>query len=101
LQEVKHPASQFISEADERWGKVLANDQAIARSNDILWAYMMNCTYPRHRQDSHTHVMTLLNDLKHLKTRFWLIMRMAVTYYVKDVMSIDASSTSECRRQEH
>jgi hypothetical protein len=65
----------------------LANDQAIARSNDILWAYMMNCTYPGHRQDSHTHVMTLLNDLK---TRYWFIMRMAVTYCVKDVMSIDA-----------
>jgi hypothetical protein len=65
----------------------LANDQAIARSNDILWAYMMNCTYPGHRQDSHTHVMTLLNDLK---TRYWFIMRMAVTYCVKDIMSIDA-----------
>ena len=57
---------------------------------------MMNCTYPGHRQDFHTHVMTLFNDLK---TRYWFIMRMAVTYYVKDVMSIDASSTRESRTQ--
>jgi hypothetical protein len=65
----------------------LANDQKIARSNDTLWAYMMNCTYPGHRQDAHTHVMTLLNDAN---SRFWFIMRMAITYLNKDVMSIDA-----------
>jgi hypothetical protein len=65
----------------------LANDQKIARSNDVLWAYMMNCTYPGHRQDAHTHVMTLLNDGN---SRFWFIMRMAITYLTKDVMSIDA-----------
>jgi hypothetical protein len=58
---------------------------------------MMNCTHPGHSQDSHTQVMTLLNDLK---TRSWFIMRMAVTYCVKDVMSIDASSTSEAQTQE-
>jgi hypothetical protein len=78
-------------------GKSSPMIQAIARSNDIPWAYMMNCTYPAHRQDSHTHVMTLLNDLK---TRYWVIMRMAVTYRVKDVMSIYASGTSESQTQE-
>ena len=79
------------------WGRSSPMIQAIARSNDILWAYMMNCTYSGHRQDSHTHVMTLLDDLK---TRYWFIMRMAVTYCVKDVMSIYALSTNESRTQE-
>jgi hypothetical protein len=64
----------------------LENDQAITRSNETLWAYMMNCTYPDHRQDSHTHVMALLQDAK---TRYWFVMRMAITYCVKDIMSIE------------
>ncbi len=64
----------------------LENDQAMARSNETLWAYMMNCTYPGHRQDSHTHVMALLQDAK---TRYWFVMRMAVTYCVKDIISIE------------
>jgi hypothetical protein len=65
----------------------LTNDSAIARSNDILWAYMMNCTYPGHRQDSHTHVMALLSEAR---TRFWFVMRMACQYCVKDMMSLEA-----------
>jgi hypothetical protein len=95
----EHPASRYQAEFSkifalvEGWVKTyanipnLANDQKIARSNDVLWAYMMNCTYPGHRQDSHTHVMTLLNDEN---SRYWFIMRMAITYLAKDVMSIDA-----------
>jgi len=62
------------------------NDRAIASSNQTLWDYMMNCTYPGHRQDSHSHVTVLLNDPN---TRFWFIMRMAVQYCVKEIMSID------------
>lgn len=63
------------------------NDRAIASSNNVLWDYMMNCTYPGHRQDSHTHVVALLN---HSDTRFWFVMRMATQYCVKDVMNIKA-----------
>ena len=63
------------------------NDRAIASGNDVLWDYMMNCTYPGHRQDSHTHVSALLNNPD---TRFWFIMRMATQYCVKDIMSIKA-----------
>ena len=63
------------------------NDRAIASGNDILWDYMMNCTYPGHRQDSHTHVVALLNDPN---TRFWFVMRMATQYCVKDIMAIKA-----------
>ena len=64
-----------------------SNDSSIARSNDILWAYMMNCAYPGHRQDSHTHVMTLISDAD---TRPWFVMRMACQYCVKDIMALDA-----------
>jgi hypothetical protein len=63
----------------------LGNDQKIARSNNVLWDFMMNCTYPGQRQDAHTHVMTLLNDPN---TRCWFIMRMAVTYLTKDIMTV-------------
>lgn len=63
------------------------NDRLIASGNDILWDYMMNCTYPGHRQDSHTHVTTLLNDVL---TRYWFVMRMATQYCVKDIMSVSA-----------
>ncbi|KAF4628284.1 hypothetical protein G7Y89_g9866 [Cudoniella acicularis] len=75
----------------EGWVKTYANepnvtnDQKVARSNDVLWAYMMNCTYPGHRQDSHTHVMALLSEPQ---TRYWFMMRMCVTYCVKDIISI-------------
>ena len=64
-----------------------ANDTAIVRSNDVLWSYMMNCTYPGHRQESHAHVMSLIG---HVKTRSWFVMRMAIQYCVKDIMSLDA-----------
>jgi hypothetical protein len=64
-----------------------ANDRAIASANDVLWDYMMNCTYPGHRQDSYTHVVALLSNPD---TRFWFVMRMATQYCVKDIMSIKA-----------
>ncbi len=67
----------------------LASDRAIAQSNDILWDYMMNCTYPGQRQDSHSHVITLLNDKN---SRSWFVMRMAVTYVCRDIFVIDAFS---------
>ncbi|KAK0125307.1 hypothetical protein ONS96_009161 [Cadophora gregata f. sp. sojae] len=65
----------------------LANDQAIARSNQTLWSFMMNCTYPGQRQDSHSHVMTLLNDPG---SRPWFVMRMGVGYIVDEMLSIES-----------
>lgn len=65
----------------------MKNDRAIASGNNILWDYMMNCTYPGHRQDAHTHVVALLGDIN---TRYWFVMRMATQYCVKDIMSIEA-----------
>jgi hypothetical protein len=91
------PAPRFKAEFSkifalvEGWVKTYANipnlenDQKIARSNDVLWAYMMNCTYPGQRQDAHTHVMTLLDESS---SRFWFVMRMAITYLTKEVMTI-------------
>jgi len=64
----------------------LEGDRAIATSNGALWAYMMNCTYPGHRQDAHAHVMTLLQDSK---TRYLFCIRMAISYCVKEIMSIN------------
>ncbi|KAJ5050631.1 uncharacterized protein L3040_002507 [Drepanopeziza brunnea f. sp. 'multigermtubi'] len=63
----------------------LENDQEIARSNQVLWAFMMNCTYPGQRQDAHTHTMTLLNDTA---SRPWFVMRMAVSYIVEEILSL-------------
>ena len=65
----------------------LANDQKIARSNNVLWDFMMNCAYPGHRQDSHTHVMTLLNDPN---SRCWFVMRMAISYLTKELLTLGA-----------
>ena len=64
-----------------------SNDRAIASSNNLLWDYMMNCTYPGHRQDSHTHVVALLDNPT---TRFWFVMRMTTQYCVRDIMHIKA-----------
>lgn len=58
------------------------NDRLIASSNQVLWDYMMNCTYPGNRQDSHHHVIALLNDVR---SRSWFVMRMAATYCTKDI----------------
>lgn len=63
------------------------NDRVIASSNQLLWEYMMNCTYPGHRQDSHNHVVAVLNDAR---SRFWFIVRMAATYCTKDITNADA-----------
>ena len=64
-----------------------ANDRLIAQSNQMLWDYMMNCTYPGERQNAHTHVTALLNDSS---TRYWFVMRMIVGYLVNDILSIHA-----------
>jgi hypothetical protein len=77
----------------ENWSRAYADqpnpqqDRTIARSNDVLWAYMMNCAYPGHRQDSYTHVVAILNDPD---TRYWFVMRMMIEYCVKDVMVMEA-----------
>jgi hypothetical protein len=63
------------------------NDRLIGASNQVLWDYMMNCTYPGHRQDSHNHVIALLNDAR---CRFWFVMRMISTYCTKDITTPDA-----------
>ncbi|XMA15756.1 hypothetical protein WAI453_008547 [Rhynchosporium graminicola] len=63
----------------------ISNDQLIARSNQVLWTFMMKCTYPGKRQDAHTHLTTLLNNAS---TRPWFIVRMGVEYIVEDMLSI-------------
>jgi hypothetical protein len=47
---------------------------------------MMNCTYPGHRHESHAHVLALLDDLN---ARFLFITRMAITYCIQDIMSVE------------
>ncbi|RDL39722.1 uncharacterized protein BP5553_04062 [Venustampulla echinocandica] len=75
----------------EGWAKTytstpnLANDRGIASSNVSLWAFMMDCTYPGFRQDSHTHVMTLLGDPN---TRYWFVMRMCLTVCVNEIIDL-------------
>lgn len=61
------------------------NDHNIAKSNQSLWAFMMNCTYPGQRQDSHTHTMTLLSDES---SRKLFIMRMIISYIAEEVLSL-------------
>jgi hypothetical protein len=65
----------------------LVNDQNISQKNNVLWEYMMNCTYPGRAQDSHSHVMLLLNDHN---TRHWFVMRMCVTYCVQEIFEFEA-----------
>ncbi|KAI6710515.1 hypothetical protein JHW43_006956 [Diplocarpon mali] len=62
----------------------LENDRVVARTNQKLWSFMMNCTYPGQRQDSHTHVMTLLNDTT---SRSWFVMRMGISYIMEEILS--------------
>jgi hypothetical protein len=77
----------------ESWVKSHTNlpheetDKDIASSNEVLWDYMMNCTFPGRRQEAHNRVISLLRNPK---TRFWFVMRMVVTYCVKDMMSVEA-----------
>ncbi|EPE27166.1 hypothetical protein GLAREA_03080 [Glarea lozoyensis ATCC 20868] len=65
----------------------LVNDQNISQKNNVLWEFMMNCTYPGRAQDSHSHVMLLLNDYN---TRRWFVMRMCVTYCVQEILDVEA-----------
>lgn len=58
------------------------NDFAISSSNQQLWGYMMDCTYPGQRQDAHSHVVALLNDSG---SRSWFVFRLIITYIVKDI----------------
>lgn len=77
----------------EDWAKAYADnpdylkDHVIAKSNMELWDYMMNCTYPGLRQEAHDHVVMLLTDPI---TRILFVTRMAVTYCVQDIMSVDS-----------
>jgi len=95
---VEDPSPHFQTEFSDIYGLIegwvktyanipnLANDQHIARSNEALWSFMMNCAYPGKPQDSHNHVMALLNDAS---SRPWFVMRMAVTFLVKEVLSLE------------
>ncbi|KAL2075704.1 hypothetical protein VTL71DRAFT_647 [Oculimacula yallundae] len=65
----------------------ISNDQSIARTNQVLWAFMMRCTYPGKRQDAHTHLTTLLNNAY---TRPWFVVRMAVEYIVVEMLSVNS-----------
>ena len=77
----------------ENWARTFAdvpnkqNDRKISDTNEILWNYMVNLPYPGQRRDAEAHVVELLNSRQ---TRFWFVMRMAVTYCTKDIMSIDS-----------
>lgn len=62
-----------------------AGEQEILETNAPLWEYMMNQTYPGRRKDSNVHVRMLLASEA---TRIGLIIRMAVSYLVKDVLTI-------------
>jgi hypothetical protein len=62
------------------------SDQAIARSNQALWEFMMNCAYPGMRQDSHTHIMAILNDGS---SRHWLAMRMIIGYLANEMLTVE------------
>lgn len=93
-------ALEELLTACEDWAKKFtskpnpANDRLIAQSNQMLWDYMMNCTYPGERQNAHTHVTALLNDSS---TRYWFVMRMIVGYFVNDVLSIKAFHSFSAR----
>lgn len=63
----------------------ISNDQAIARTNQTLWDFMMGCTYDGQRQDAHTHLTTLLNNAR---SRPWFVFRMGVQYIVNDIFSV-------------
>ncbi|KAM3075483.1 hypothetical protein ACMFMG_007630 [Clarireedia jacksonii] len=59
-----------------------AQDRGIASGNQGLWTYMMRLTYPD-PQSAHSHVMALLSSEQ---TRFWFVMRMAMTYCFEEIM---------------
>lgn len=66
-------------------------DQAISRTSEGLWAYMMTCAFPSHRQhDAHQLVMALLQDPK---SRFLFAVRLTLNYFVKEVLNIDEFET--------
>jgi hypothetical protein len=50
----------------------------------------MNQTYPGQRQDSHTHVMALIEDVS---SRYWFVVRMIIAYLMKEIVIIDLFHT--------
>lgn len=64
-----------------------ARVKEVVMNDQYLWEFMMNCIYPGDLQDAQGQVMTLLGDFN---TRIWLVTRMAITYCIQDIMSIDA-----------
>jgi hypothetical protein len=65
----------------------IEKDQALVQEKEDLWGYMMNCTFPgAHKQDAHAHVVSLMGERY---TRTWFIMRLALTYCIQDIMSVD------------
>ncbi|PQE16877.1 hypothetical protein CJF30_00003582 [Rutstroemia sp. NJR-2017a BBW] len=72
----------------EGWSREYAHmvnpsqDRGIASGNQGLWTYMMRLTYPD-PQSAHSHVMALLSNEQ---TRFWFVMRMAMTYCFEEIM---------------
>jgi hypothetical protein len=61
------------------------SDRMIASGNQLLWEYMLNCTYPENVQDAHNHSQLLLNDIN---SRYWFVFRMIVQYCVKDIIGV-------------
>jgi hypothetical protein len=65
----------------------LQNDQAIPRSNQTLWQYILRMVSPYHTQDAHTHVVALLSDPR---TRSWFVFRMLVSYCTINILNFEA-----------
>ncbi|EMR85332.1 hypothetical protein ACHAPC_009508 [Botrytis cinerea] len=62
----------------------IQEDRAIASSNQALWNYMTKLTY-NDPQSAHSHVMALLSSEN---TRFWFVMRMAMSYCFDNIMTL-------------
>ncbi|TGO83947.1 hypothetical protein BPOR_0570g00020 [Botrytis porri] len=62
----------------------IQEDHAIASSNQALWSYMTKLTYSD-PQSAHSHVMALLSSET---TRFWFVMRMAMSYCFDNIMTL-------------
>lgn len=78
--------------AVEGWVKDHANvgnpaaDESLTK-NQILWEYMMNCTYPGKRNDAHAHTLALIKDRG---CRYWFVMRMITSYLFTEMLSVNA-----------
>lgn len=74
----------------------LANDRRISSSNQTLWDFMLSCTYPGMRQDSHSHVMALLNDAR---SRYWFCMRIVAAYLTINIINIEVFGQFGARQE--